>query len=297
MEHTVWYRFTPSEPFYAIGAATWAYFIPSVALYSGPSLAELVELNCAYGNDAYSDGETGGVAYRLDAGVTYYYQFGTGFFEFNGDFDTIQGGFSILGYALPTASFTYEPADPSTYDSIQFTNASHDPDFEPLNSIWDFGDGSGSAEDNPTHTYAHHGEYHVTLTVTNGSGSYNSTSQVISVQTHDVGILRLKSPQTAKVGQTQKITVDLTSFRYPERVRVNLYKIVGTTRVFVSSQVLTVPVIQAKAFARFSFRYKFLPADAGKLRFLAEAEILERRDAQLDNNALEGPLVTVKQPK
>jgi len=47
--------------------------------------------------------------------------------------------------------------------------------------IWDFGDGDSSTTENPTHTYAGPGIYDVTLTVTNGCGTFSST-QTITVQ-------------------------------------------------------------------------------------------------------------------
>ncbi|MBL0343451.1 MAG: PKD domain-containing protein [Bacteroidetes bacterium] len=47
--------------------------------------------------------------------------------------------------------------------------------------LWDFGDGTTSTDQNPTHTYAIAGTYTVTLTVTNACGT-NSTTQTITVQ-------------------------------------------------------------------------------------------------------------------
>ena len=41
----------------------------------------------------------------------------------------------------------------------------------PLNYFWDFGDGSTSMEQNPSHTYARNGRYSVSLTVTNNYGT------------------------------------------------------------------------------------------------------------------------------
>jgi PKD repeat protein len=47
---------------------------------------------------------------------------------------------------------------------------------------WDFGDGTGSTEENPMHVYEEDGDYTVTLTVTNSCGSV-STSQDIIIAT------------------------------------------------------------------------------------------------------------------
>jgi PKD repeat protein/Zn-dependent protease len=45
----------------------------------------------------------------------------------------------------------------------------------PLRYLWDFGDGSSSTEQNPTHTYATNGKYSVSLTVTNSLGQDKKT--------------------------------------------------------------------------------------------------------------------------
>jgi PKD repeat protein len=45
----------------------------------------------------------------------------------------------------------------------------------PLNYIWDFGDGSTSSEQNPTHAYTGNGRYTVSLTVTNKYGTDKKT--------------------------------------------------------------------------------------------------------------------------
>jgi PKD repeat protein/Zn-dependent protease len=45
----------------------------------------------------------------------------------------------------------------------------------PLRYLWDFGDGSSSTEQNPTHTYATNGKYTVSLTVTNSLGQDTKT--------------------------------------------------------------------------------------------------------------------------
>ena len=44
---------------------------------------------------------------------------------------------------------------------------------------WDFGDGSGSSAQNPSHTYASAGTYSVKLTVSNAGGSSSKTHQVV----------------------------------------------------------------------------------------------------------------------
>lgn len=46
---------------------------------------------------------------------------------------------------------------------------------------WDFGNGETSAEKSPTHTYATHGDYVVTLTVT-GPGGTDSETQTVAIK-------------------------------------------------------------------------------------------------------------------
>lgn len=62
-----------------------------------------------------------------------------------------------------------------------FTDKSRDDDGNVVNRVWDFGDGSGSGEENPFHFYREGGNYEVTLTVTDNGGASDS-------KTHDAKI-------------------------------------------------------------------------------------------------------------
>ena len=81
---------------------------------------------------------------------------------------TVEGTITIIPSVneLPVASFEFSPTSPSTRDTIQFTDTSTDPDGEIVAWLWDFGDGTTSTEQNPTHRYEQGGVYTVTLTVT-----------------------------------------------------------------------------------------------------------------------------------
>jgi len=81
----------------------------------------------------------------------------------------------------PVADFSYVPISPTTLDEIAFTDLSFDPDGSIVSWLWDFGDGSTSTAQNPTHSYADDGTYTVTLTVTDDDGAENVASREISV--------------------------------------------------------------------------------------------------------------------
>jgi len=76
----------------------------------------------------------------------------------------------VGGNKPPTADFTFSPEEPTTRDEIQFTDRSTDPEGELVSWFWDFGDGSGSRERNPTHRYSEPGTYTVKLVVEDGGG-------------------------------------------------------------------------------------------------------------------------------
>ena len=62
---------------------------------------------------------------------------------------------------------------------VQFTDASSGN--PPTSWAWNFGDGTTSNEQNPSHTYAVYGAYTVSLTASNAQGS-NTNSQIITIE-------------------------------------------------------------------------------------------------------------------
>jgi hypothetical protein len=74
----------------------------------------------------------------------------------------------------PTASFTATPVSGHTMQFVDTSSGS------PTSWSWDFGDGSTSTAQNPSHTYAAAGPYSVKLTATNSGGS-NQTVKVVNV--------------------------------------------------------------------------------------------------------------------
>ncbi|MCW4022018.1 MAG: PKD domain-containing protein [Candidatus Bathyarchaeota archaeon] len=80
---------------------------------------------------------------------------------------------------IPIAQFTFNPENPSIHDPINLTDQSYDKDGTITAWIWEFGDGTNSTEQNPTHTFNEKKEWKITLTVTDNEGAKNSTIQTV----------------------------------------------------------------------------------------------------------------------
>ena len=72
----------------------------------------------------------------------------------------------------PVAAFVASSTSVEVGQSVQFTSQSTN---NPTSYSWDFGDGTTSTLQNPTHTYNSEGNYDVSLTVVNNAGSDNET--------------------------------------------------------------------------------------------------------------------------
>ena len=83
--------------------------------------------------------------------------------------------------SAPSAEMSYEPAEPKTGSNVFFTSTSTDPDGVIASYFWDFGDGSSSSQQNPTHTYSSAGTYPVTLTVMDNYGEPDIASMSITI--------------------------------------------------------------------------------------------------------------------
>ncbi|MFC0458634.1 PKD domain-containing protein [Arthrobacter liuii] len=78
------------------------------------------------------------------------------------------------------ASFTATPSSGTPPLSVTFKDTSTG---APVSWSWNFGDGTTSTVQNPTHTYSTGGTYTATLTATYSNGSTKSASSTITVQT------------------------------------------------------------------------------------------------------------------
>jgi len=81
----------------------------------------------------------------------------------------------------PIANFIYAPDEPTTMDYLYFTDLSTDEDGYIDAWYWDFGDGTDSTLQHPTHQYTAAGNYTVCLTVYDNFGVSNTTCKNITV--------------------------------------------------------------------------------------------------------------------
>jgi PGF-pre-PGF domain-containing protein len=81
------------------------------------------------------------------------------------DFITVSAG---SGSSAPTPAFIATPVNGVAPLAVQFTDQTTG---TPTSWLWDFGDGSTSTVENPSHTYTAAGTYTVNLTATNTGGS------------------------------------------------------------------------------------------------------------------------------
>lgn len=97
----------------------------------------------------------------------------------------------------PVSAFSYN----TDTLSVSFTSEATDADNEIVNWLWNFGDGTTSTEQNPSHTYAAGGSYDVTLTVTDATNLSATSTQTLSLAdvTLDLEVLRA---QRARTGST-----------------------------------------------------------------------------------------------
>ena len=108
-------------------------------------------------------------------------------------------------YARHFANFTASPTNISMWQTVNFTDIS---DANPTQWYWDFGDGTNSTLENPTHMYTAAGNYTVNLTAWNNLGSdTESKPDYISVAYQaPLNANFTASPTTASIGDTITFT-------------------------------------------------------------------------------------------
>lgn len=88
----------------------------------------------------------------------------------------------------PVAAFTFSPQSPLTGTSVAFTNATVDPDGDPLTYAWSFGDGGADSAVNTAHTYASAGTRSASLTATDATGLTGTAAQPVPVTDPPAGV-------------------------------------------------------------------------------------------------------------
>ena len=94
----------------------------------------------------------------------------------------------------PVANFVADKTEGTTPLTVKFTDTSTN---SPTGWKWNFGDGSTSTEQNPEHVFSGKGTYNVTLVATNGDGSSNEKSMVITVRVSIPPVANFTAHQTA----------------------------------------------------------------------------------------------------
>ena len=130
------------------------------------------EWNWDFGDGNFSDEEH--PSHIFEVSGTYNVQLS--FITAEGCISEIAHNVEIVIYPNPIADYTYSPTKPLINEEILFENLSID--FQDL--LWDFGDGTFSEEENPSHTYADVGDYFVSLIV-NYEECFDTLTRVITI--------------------------------------------------------------------------------------------------------------------
>ncbi|HWZ13645.1 MAG TPA: PKD domain-containing protein [Mucilaginibacter sp.] len=111
-----------------------------------------------------------------------------------GSAETIEFDFNI---SAPPVASSFGVSTVCLTDSTQFTDKTNVNGSLIKTWLWDFGDNTTSAQQNPKHIYANPGNYKVTLSVTNVNGCGTDTSQVIYVNHKPVANFTMSAPACA----------------------------------------------------------------------------------------------------
>ncbi len=91
-----------------------------------------------------------------------------------------------VGPQGPEAAFDFTPEVPEEGEEVDFTDQSTEGDASIVDWSWNFDDGTTSTEQNPEHVYDEDGTYTVELTVEDGNGLSDTTSENIVVEDEDL---------------------------------------------------------------------------------------------------------------
>ncbi len=99
----------------------------------------------------------------------------------SGDFVTDTCEIHVLDFQNPIGSISADNTCGSSPLKIQFTAEGYDPDGGTISFQWDFGDGSTSTKQNPTHVFEDVGSYHVWLHMIDDEDQLSTDSLWVTV--------------------------------------------------------------------------------------------------------------------
>ncbi len=103
---------------------------------------------------------------------------------------------------LPQVNFGADPRRGDVPLTVRFTNTTTDADGTLIRFLWNFGDGTTSTEENPTHKYETPGKFDVTLSVTDDAGGTDSklTKEFVTVDPPSLTAAMLPVSRSVLVG-------------------------------------------------------------------------------------------------
>jgi len=257
---SAWYAFSPSTD--GQMQALWnGGFEASAAIYTGSSLGSLTQLSC------------GSRSIAIHAGTTYFVQAAA---------QSLGKGplnITLRQTPPPEPSISTFPFEPNSVEPTQFFNFGSDPGGADSTETWTFDDGSVVTGPGATHQYTTDGDFPVTLALVTDDGRSGSTQQTINVRTHDVSIVAISAPKTARAGQTKPISVSVIDRRYPENTRLTLYRVDSFGQTPIGSASLQLVVSNRATTTDFPYTFTADDAATGRVTFLASIEIFNHEDA------------------
>ncbi|MCD6353446.1 MAG: PKD domain-containing protein, partial [Proteobacteria bacterium] len=129
--------------------------------------------------------------------------------------DTATGVVTVLPFSESGVEFVAAPRSGSVGTEVQFTNLTPG-EFDKF--LWDFGDETSSAEEDPVHVYTDSGTYTVSLTLMDPYGEYTETKETyIEITTSPVITVEFAAaPRTGPAG-TEVQFVNLTPGEFDDK--------------------------------------------------------------------------------
>ncbi len=125
----------------------------------------------------------------------------------------------LIEVTLPVADFTTNNNTPCPGIPVQFTDVSNPFGANIVNWAWDFGDGTTSTQQNPTHTYSNSGSYITTLFITTNTGCVATKTKTVTIGTGPTANFTF-TPETCIGFETQFTDISGTTYAAPIQNRL-----------------------------------------------------------------------------